>query len=320
MIQHPPISVYLGQIPPDPARRRRLRDYTLELLLLLGRAPSAEPTVLLVSFAADAAPADDIDLLLLRPAATLVLALRALPDPIETAHDGSWRSRSGDLIVEAGGRTPLDHIRLQRDAVRARLAAYGAAGDPVIGAIAMMPEIHPESQVTLDIDDHRDGLKLLSLEELPGLAAMTRGKLRRPVELLHEIAGELFGGQLWCDGGQLRFALGPARHMAAISGPGGELLVALDEGETLIGRRKSARRHEHRVVVAGDDLISSDHARLICTGEDAIAVQDISRNGTWVALPDGQEYLLRGETRSVEPGTTLRMGATRVTIRLADRF
>jgi hypothetical protein len=136
-------------------------------------------------------------------------------------------------------------------------------------------------------------------------------------EALHLIAFELFAGRLWHDGTKFLFDLAPARFRLRVlaapttqAGTRGEKLLQLAEGENVAGRRRAAQKYEHRLALSGDELISADHALLIC-GDDHITLRDTSKNGTWITLPGGSEERVRGE-RAIFPGTLLRMGQTQM--------
>src|SRR5262249_8270880 len=88
---HP--QIYLGHIPPTARERRGLRALALDLNERIAPARAAEPTILLLNFA-DAKLTEMIDLLLLRPTAIIVGAIRAYRGPIEASPNGSWRDRA----------------------------------------------------------------------------------------------------------------------------------------------------------------------------------------------------------------------------------
>jgi hypothetical protein len=331
-------QIYLGQIPSTAAERIALRERALDLRASLragrrGRA-ELETTYVLLNFALGAGPAapgaeSTIELLLLRPSAVLVGVVRAYPGPIEVTPEGRWTDlTTGSPIRDARGRTPLQLIRAQRDAVRARLEEQSArlldatagseAGAPsfarIVGALICAPATHPESQISLDIDDHRQQLKVLGLDELAGLAAMLRTGVCLSEAAMRLIAGDLLGGRLWLDGERPLFELAPGRFQLRLLGDDSrpETVMPLIEGENIAGRRRSSQRYERRITLSGDDLISSDHARLLCGDSDPIIVRDTSKNGTWVTPPGGTEERLHGAQRAITPGTLLRMGVTRM--------
>jgi hypothetical protein len=269
-----------------------------------------------------------IELLLLRPNGVLVGVIRACPGPLEVTPEGRWTDlTTGSAIRDERGRTPLQVVRAQRDAVRARLdqqarqlldPSTGAAAEAsfarIVGALICAPATHPESRISLDVDDHRQQLKILGLDELAGLAAMLRTGASLSEAAMRQIVGDLFEGRRWLDGERLLFELAPGRFQLRIFGEGGrpETVVPLMEGENIAGRRRSAQRYERRITLSGDDLISSDHARLFCGDGDQVTLRDTSKNGTGVSLPGGLEEPLHGAERAIVLGAMLRMGVTRM--------
>src|SRR5262249_29793706 len=154
------------------ARRRALRELALDIRARMHAARSMEPATLLLNFRAGDGAAESVDLLLLRPSAAIVGAVRAYGGPIETLPGGQWRHRdTGPTLHEQPHRTPIQHVKLQRDAVRARLDAafpdlLREPTDPrlferMVGALIIVPTTHPDSRVSLDIGDHRQQLKVL---------------------------------------------------------------------------------------------------------------------------------------------------------------
>ena len=101
---------------------------------------------------------------------------------------------------------------------------------------------------------------------------------------MRRIVGELFAGRLWHDGERLLFELAPGRFQLRLlpEGDRAEAVLPLIEGENVVGRRKTPRRYERRVTLSGDDLVSSDHARIVCGDDDRVALRDTSKNGTWI--------------------------------------
>jgi hypothetical protein len=260
--------------------------------------------------------------LLLRPSSAIVGAIRAYHGPIESLPNGQWRRRdSGEPLREERDRTPIQHVKLQRDAVRAQLdaAAPRLLGTPadahpfdrIVGALIIAPSTHAESKVSLEIGDHRQQIKLLGLDELPALAGILRLGVQLPEPAIQAIVSELFGGRLWHDGARFLFEQAAPRFQLRLLGDGArpEKLLPLIEGENLLGRRRSSQHYEHRLTLAGDELISADHALIVCGGDDWAALRDTSKNGTWITPPGGAEERVRGE-RTIFPGTLLRMGLT----------
>src|SRR3954468_2626083 len=178
-------QIYLGDIPNTSDQRRAIRALALDLRARIHATRAAELTTLLLHFhvAESAVPA--IDMLLLRPSAAIVGAIRAYQGPIESLPGGQWQRRtSGEPLHEERDRTPIQHIKLQRDAVRADMDAVtprllGTSPDAhpfarTVGALIIAPSTHVESRVSLEIDDHRQQIKVLGLDELPALASMVR--------------------------------------------------------------------------------------------------------------------------------------------------
>jgi hypothetical protein len=324
-------QVYLGQIPSTAAERIALRERAFDLRAALrvgsrGR-PELGPTYALLNFAAGAAPL--VELLLLRPNALFVAAMRAYSGPIEVTPEGRWTDlTTGAAIRDERGRSPLQVIRAQREAVRAQLeqdagwlldASAGSEAEApsfarIVGALICVPTTHPESRISLDVDDHRQQLKILGLDELAGLVAMLRTSAQLPEAAMRRIVVDLFEGRLWLDGERLLFELAPGRFQLRMLGDDNrpESVVPLIEGENIAGRRRSVQRYERRITLSGDDLISSDHARLLCGEGDHVTLRDTSKNGTWVTLPGGPEERLHGVERAITLGAVLRMGVTRM--------
>ena len=329
-------QLYIGHIPATADERRtlRLRALGLHAALRATRAPA--PTYALLNFAAgDAlAPAgapQAAELLLLCPNAVIVGAIRAFPGPIEVTPDGYWTLlATGAPIREGQGLAPLQVVRAQRDAVRDRLDQEAvrllgpAAGtqpfERTIGALICAPATHPESRISLDVDDHQRWLKILGLDELAGLAAMAHTGTRLDEQAMREITGELFDGRLWHDGARFLFELAPGRFQLRLLAEDGqaESVLPLAEGENVIGRRRATQAHELRVTLGGDDLVSSDHAWIIVGDDDRVILRDTSKNGTLVALPGEPEERVHGVERTIGPGALLRMGMTRMRLERVD--
>jgi hypothetical protein len=316
-------QIYLGDIPNTGDQRRGLRALALDIRARIHATRASDPTTLLLHFHSADHTVPAIDMLLLRPGAAIVGAIRAYQGPIESLPDGQWRNRgSGELVREERDRTPIQHIKLQRDAVRAQLDAaasrlLGTALDAhpfdrTVGALIVAPSTHAESRISLDIADHRQQIKLLGLDELPALASMLRLGVQLPELAMQAIVSEIFAGRLWHDGTRFLFDLAAPRFQLRLLGDGTrpEKLLPLLEGENVLGRRRSSQHYEHRLTLPGDELISADHALLICGDDDWASMRDTSKNGTWITPPGGIEERVRGE-RTIFPGTLLRMGMTR---------
>jgi hypothetical protein len=319
-------QIYLGDTPSTSDQRRAVRALALDIRARIHASRAAEPATLLLHFRAGESVLPVIDLLLLRSNVAIVGAVRNYHGPIESLPDGQWRRReSGELLRELRDRTPIQHVKLQRDAVRAQLdaAAPHLLGTPadmhpferMAGALIIAPNTHAESKVSLEISDHRQQLKLLGLDELPALAGMLRLGILLPEPAIQAIVSELFDGRLWHDGARFLFDLVPPRFQLRLLGDEThpEKLLPLIEGENLLGRRRSAQHYEHRLTLGGDELISADHALITCGDDDWAALRDTSKNGTWITPPGGTEERVRGE-RTIFPGTLLRMGMTRAVL------
>jgi hypothetical protein len=322
-------QIYIGTTPATAAERRALRARALALHAALRTSRAPTPTYLLLDFAAAqdgdlGAAAPPIELLLLHPNAAIVGAIRAFPGPIEVTPDGRWTLlATGAPIREGRGLAPLQVVRAQRDRVRdrlghaaARLLGPEAGAQPfqrTIGALICAPTAHAESRISLDVDDHRQLLKVLGMDELAGLVAMAHSGTRLDEEVMRVIVGELFGGRLWHDGTRFLFELAPGHFQLRQLAEDGraESVLPLAEGETVIGRRRVAQAHEPRITLADDDLISSDHVRLICD-DDRVTLRDTSKNGTWVARPGEPEQRIHKAETTIEPGALLRLGMTQM--------
>jgi hypothetical protein len=325
-------QIYLGNIPSAGNQRRALRALALDIRARIHATRAAEPTTLLLHFSAGESTVPVIDLLLLRPSAAIVGAIRTYQGPIESLPGGQWhRGDTGEPLREERDRTPIQHVKLQRNVVRAQLdaAAPHLLGTPAdahpfdrtVGALIIVPSTHPQSRVSLEIGDHRQQLKLLGLDELPALAGMLRLGVQLSDAAMLAIVTELFGGRLWHDGARFLFDLAAPRFQLRLLGDGtrAEKLLPLIEGENLLGRRRSSQHYEHRLTLSGDELISADHALIICGDDDWAALRDTSKNGTWITPPGGTEERVRGE-RTIFPGTLLRMGMTKALLEQVEEY
>jgi FHA domain len=323
------LQIYLGQVPSSVQERRMLRTHALDLQASLRPAHALEPTYALLNFTAGVQPdVCAVELLLLRPKAIIVGAIRAYPGPIAVLHGGHWiLCATGDAIRDHNDLPPLQWVKAQRDAVHAQLNAQAAqlVGEPsferIVGALICAPTIHADSRISLDVDEHRQLLKILGLDELAGLAAMIRTGPQIDEAGMRLIVTDIFGGQLWHDGAQFLFELAPCRFQLRLLDTSArqESILPLAEGENIVGRR-TAHANEHRLTLSGDDLISSDHARLICEEADHVILRDTSKNGTWIALPGHPEEHVQGAERAIVPGTLLRMGLMRLRLEQTPRI
>lgn len=315
-------QIYLGHIPNLPAERRALRGLALDLRSRLQAARTAEPTTLLLRFSAGEGAAANIDLLMLQPQVAIVGAIRAYRGPIVAAAGGAWSYRdTGEPIRELRGRTPAQHIKLQRDAVRERLIGIAPrlglpaeqSFERMIGALICTPSTNPDSRIVLEVGEHRQQIKVLGLDELTGLAAMVRSGVQLSEQAMQAIATDLFAGRLWHDGQRFLFELAPHRFVLRVLADGmrNERVLPLMEGENIIGRRRAPQQYEHRLTLAGDELISADHALITVGDDDRLTLRDTSKNGTWVTPPGAKEQRVRQE-QAIVPGAVLRMGVTRL--------
>lgn len=316
--------IYVGRTPDTARERIALRERALTLARAIRLSPTEGRCVVVFNITAGTdPPLTRIDLLALRATAVIVGALRTYAGPIDAPPGGVWRDRaSGQPILEEDGAHPLHRLRQQRDAVQmslnaaaARLGIATATPHPfnqVIGAIIGVPALPADSRISLDVDDHRDHLKVCSFDELPGVAAMSHSGVTLSDAVIHTIAVHLFGGRLWYDDNRFLFELAPPRFQLLIQAPeSAPLSVPLYEGETVVGRRKLPKGYERRIPICNDELVSSDHLFIICGDEpDSIIIRDASKNGTWVTPPDGPAEHLRNTERIIPAGTRLRLGIT----------
>jgi hypothetical protein len=316
---HP--QIYLGQIPTTSPARRLLREQALKLAALFSR-PALEPTALLLHFQPPAAT-HPADLLVLRPHAALVGVIKDVDGPIVTDAAGQWLAASrGEALRGPEGEPLLDYIKQLREHVMAGLEqATAQSFVRTVGAFIVAPAVHPETQLVLDIDDHRQHIKVLGLDELPTLAAMAQTGITLDDAALPAFMADVFGAQLWYDGERLLFEISRSalRLRVLRHGDTAQHTWTLLEGANFVGRRQAPHRYEYRVALSGDDLMSNDHALIVVADDGRIVVRDTSTNGTWIALPGEPERRLHRAERPVVPGTTLRMGATRMRLERAER-
>jgi hypothetical protein len=311
-------QIFLGSIPDTSAARRALRDYALELAAALRTARMPDPVIAL--FDGRFAPDSVVDLLLLTPTAAVAAIIRSHPGPIDVHADGRWVSRSDGAILEENGLTPLAFAQQRRDALSQYLRNAGVTFERLVGALIYAPILDPTSEISLDIDDHRQHLKVLGFDEIAGLLQMlTRRGPQHSAAELRRVAGEILGGRLWHDGTRLLFEQAPACYSVRLLDAAGETRSRqpIYEGETIIGRRRAPRRTEYRVVISGDDLISIDHAVLSCDGE-RILLHDTSKNGTWLIGPNGEQEQIRSAEYPLEVGAMVRVGQTWLRIEEPD--
>jgi FHA domain len=314
-MQYP--QIYIGSTPETAARRRALRTLAMDLRARL--RPQREPMATLVLLHTPVEGVGTVDLVVLRPNVMIVGAVRAIDGPLDMLH-ATWSDLRGTLVRDDEGRTPLAAVGYQRDTLRARLleridvaSAESQYLQRVIAAVICAPALPPESRIALDIEDHRALRKVLGLDELPGLVTMASSGVR-VAEVGMAAFVEQLGGRLWHDGTRLLFELAAPRYRLRLLGDerATRTMLPLIEGENLLGRRRTARPHEHRLTIAGDDLVSSDHAIIICHDDGRVTLRDISKNGTWMTLPDGPETFVHTLERTILPGTILRLGDTQM--------
>ncbi len=314
---HP--HIYLGQIPTTSPARRLLREQALKLAAQFSR-PTLEPTTLLLHFQPPAAT-HPADVLVLRPHAALVGVIKDVEGPIMTDDAGQWLNAIRDEALRGTGGEPLlAYIKQLREAVMARLEeATAQSFIRTIGALVVAPTTHPELQIVLDIDDHRQHIKVLGLDELPTLAAMAQTGINLDSAALPNLMADVFDAQLWHDGERLLFEISRSALQLRVLGHSDATqgTWSLLEGANFVGRRQTPHRYEYRVVLSGDDLMSNDHALIVVADDGRIVVRDTSTNGTWIATPGEPERRLHRAERPIVPGTIMRMGATRMILEQA---
>lgn len=317
-------KLYIGHIPPTPEARRVLRYYALELSERLRARSSTQAIYVLFNFSpSKQMEHEPVDLLLLQENTIIVGILQECKVPLDIFPNGQWQIReTGQQMVGLRGETPLEQIKQTRATIRQRIEDYAAAvpgitvGEQglqrITGALICVPSIHPESRVTLDIADHRSQIKVLGLNELPALAMMTNSAVTMDEYTLQALVSDVFSGQCWHNGSQLLFELAPTslrlRVLTAQSQT--EQILPLIEETNVVGRRNTPLRHEYRLTLTGDDLMSNDHAIITCIPDGRVLLQDTSTNGTWITLPGQTEEHLHHVEREIVPDTFLRMGAT----------
>lgn len=316
--------IYVGRTPDTARERIALRQHALMLVHTARQSSTGGTCAFVFNIAAGVdPPLAQIDLLAVRVESVIVGALRSYTGPIDAPPGGIWRDRtSGRPILEEDGAHPLHRLRLQRDAVQMSLNAAAArlgitGNDPrpfkkVIGILVAVPALPPDSRISLDIDDHRDHLKVCNFDELAGVLSMVHSGVTLPDEAIDAIAAGLFGSRLWYHNDCFLFELAPPRFQVHIHTPECRAVtVPLYEGETIVGRRPSPQGNERRIPISGDELVSSDHLHIVYDDEsNGVTIRDTSKNGTWVVLPDGPADHLRNAERTIPAGTRLKLGAT----------
>lgn len=306
--------IYVGQTPETPPARRMLRERALDLHTRLRQM--ADPAALLLN-AAPAPGEPPLDLLLLRDGLALAGSFYEGGEAVDVQADGQWvRRESRARLRGPRGETPLEALRRARDLARAGLEPLlpeQPASPPwrMVGALIFTPSTPPDAQIALDVDDHRQQLKVLGLDELPALAALLRNGPTLDETALRTTMQAL-GGLLWHDGTRLLFELAYAPLRLRLLDTPGQPTMALIEGANLIGRRAVPLRYEYRLSIPGDDLMSNDHAVLVCTLDGRSVLRDTSTNGTWITPPGATEERVHRTDRELRPGTLLRMGMTQL--------
>ncbi|GAB4115281.1 MAG: hypothetical protein Fur005_38540 [Roseiflexaceae bacterium] len=313
VVSYPQIAI--GQIPDQPEQRRALRTLAFDLRLRLRIPTDPQPVVALINTPVQGAGV--IDLIIARSNTLIVAALLASDGPIVAEAGREWYDANNQRLDRAG-QHPLHYIGMQRDTLRARLndvlpttAPLARGMTRTIAALVVTPHMHPESRIALDFEDHRAFRKVLGLDELTGLMVMSSIGAYIPEQNLYDLI-DLVGSQIWHDGNRLLFELAPPPFRLRLLGEGTHPrpVLPLIEGENIIGRRRIAKPHEHRLTISGDDLISSDHAMLIALPDQRLIIRDVSKNGTWLTPPGGEESFLHNAERPLIPGSILRMGET----------
>lgn len=311
-------QIYIAAIPETIAARRLLRSRVIELRSLFHNPHDPAPQLIILNIPIGS---DALDLLLLRPNGLIAAMLYDWKLPIIAQSGLPWfEKHSGLPLSHADGRTPLQRVAALRDALWLRLSQLLQADEPqlrtierMIAAVVVMPELHANSQVQLDIDDHRQRLKLLGLNELPGLASMISSSAAIREATLQAIAAECLQARLWHNGDSFQFELAAPRFQLRLLGDDLESCAALPllEGENIIGRRRSTQAAEYRHSIA-DDLVSSDHAMIYCDEGDQLRLRDMSKNGTWITIPGQGERYIHHEEQALQVGMKLRVGITRM--------
>ncbi len=312
--------MYICHIPETIAARRLLRSRVLELHALFStiRDMPSQFVVLNIPLGNDY-----LDVLLARQNVLIAASMYHWPEAITVQSGLPWRDKlSGTSLNLSDGSTPLHRVAALRHALCTRLSESwqqheleGRALERMIAAVVATPELHPDSQVQFDIDDHRQRLKLLGLNELPGLAAMAGTSWQLNEEAMQSMITDQLHARLWHDGTALLFELLPPRFQLRLLGDDLESCAALPllEGENIIGRRRTTQPAEYRHTIV-DDLVSHDHALIYCDHGDQMRLRDMSKNGTWLATPGQGEEYVHHEERQLQVGMKIRVGITRMRV------
>ncbi len=281
--------IYLGSTPPTVQERLALRERAVDLIA--GLKP-VQASIMIGFGLVGTLP---IDLAIIAPGLLLTGLLR-----------------DQQTFAEEAASTTLTAFAQQQRAMLC--AALPGAHAAAIAAIVITPTLAAESEITLDIDDHRARVKILGFDELVGMTMLAVGDARAETPGNWPL-DHAFAARLWHDGARFLFPLMPAQFQLRLAHGG---IVPLYEGETILGRRRSPRRYEHRITCTDDDLISTDHATLTCLDDETIMLRDMSKNGTRVTRPGEREQQLHNDTTQVTAGTKLNIGSTTLVIEPAE--
>lgn len=294
------MKIYLGHTPEQAPARRALRERALALHTSLA---GSRPLYTLLN-----ARQNDVSIDLLVMSETALLVGQYVPAPAPLAEQEAH----------------LDMLRRARDAVLARMRhampQLSRTEPPFHRTIgALLFERSPAEHVLLDVDDHRQSLKLTALDELPALLRIARTGMSGSEADARTVMSGVFGGRLWHDGDHFLFELAHAPyHLRVLNGEQTSRILPLLEGTNIIGRRRVPIQSEYRLTVSGDSSMSNDHALLLCPPDGRVILRDTSTNGTWVTPPGGPEERIARIERTIAPGTILRMGETRLLLERAS--
>ena len=310
--------IYICDIPETISARRLLRSRALELHTLLSNTRDTQLQLVVLNIPLGH---EHLDVLLARQNVLIAASMYHWPQAISIPYGMPWREKlSGTVLNLPDGRSPLQHVAALRNAMRISLKQSwqqtqieSQALECMIGAVVAIPELHPDSEVQLDINDHQQRLKLLGLNELPGLAAMAGASWQLTESTLQAMITEHLHARLWHDGTALLFELARPRFQLRLLGDDLESCAALPllEGENIIGRRRAMQPSEYRHSIA-DDLVSNDHALIYCEDGDQLRLCDMSKNGTWLTIPGEREEYIHHQEHLLQVGMKIRVGITRM--------
>ncbi|KAB8144016.1 FHA domain-containing protein [Chloroflexia bacterium SDU3-3] len=284
-------QIFLAQPPATAQARRTLRAHALELAAQLVRVAEGPCYAILNIEPAESEP---IDMLLLRPRSALVALVRQAEGPLRVQGGHPWlaqaRQARADALAMLGGLAP----------------ALGTA----VAAVVAAPRIPEGSSIALDVEDHRQRVKLLGFDELAALASMLQAGAQLD-EAAMRGAAQALDAQLWHNGERLLFEIGLAPYVLR-RGDGATL--PLLEGASVVGRRKQAIQHEYRLTIEGDDAVSADHAIIVCAPSGRLLLRDTSTNGTYIRAPGGSEQRIHHAEQAIAPDTIIRLGETELAL------